>query len=821
MSRRMWSLVLVAALLVSSLFVIAAPLSTTAASPTGTGSSGLRPAAGFVVVYPYSGYGYTTSFFPGSSPSGTLYFAVHDTSGATSATVTLTDPNATRDSVGSPAFHATVPIGPSGWYYSWLSGGHYTFPNLPVGGIWNLTASAANASQYNTTITISTFSTDLVASVFYGALVVPGESVTLSYFITSDYTEGNYYGVTNLTLYGQYFGKNDSLQPIVPGEFTQRLAAGTATGMWTFDVPDNATPNMPLNFTLSAAVVSNGRLAERQSSNFGVYIGIPTVEAVYVSETPNLCAGYSGGQFVPGETVFGCVEAGASFYGGGGFTGVPGLALTFGYWNGTGTIAPSGATTQATTNSSGFATFSFTPTSPPFRTSVTLAPSLDDAVNITASDPVATNHGGLWNWTAAFNETFYLGGNAATGDIAVSLDRSTYAPGANVTVHWALGSSDPATVGNLSAQSWEIASASTGLTLAVGTISSSATVGSFSAALPAGFLGPFDAYVYGTNGTVGIYGYSQGYVSPPTLVLANPSEYYGPGSTVSVTAAGNFLPSGATIGYIVTAYYYTPQGYYQNQGIVGSGTVANGSSFSISVPSADPPGEYQVEAWVTAPGGSIVATATQYSYLSSGYSVLLGIQTLSKYSDGSFQPGETVTFTYSITAYGAAALPSIVSYQAAIFDTVVALSFQGGSTSGTFQLTIPSNQPAGAVEVEFGALGQGLNGPNCSPSGCSGYTFLIVNPNPSALSLDLAPGSGVTVGWLILLVLIAVVAIALGLLLIRRRRTPPATGSSAPPPNVMSPPAPAPSSPAPPEWKEPQSTTAGQPPMPEPPSGSA
>ncbi len=816
MSRRTWVIAVALLMIASAVFVVAPPTSGTAAPHRAVApvSTAVRPAA-TTLIEPYSGYGYPDrQFVPGTGPGGELYFAVYDPSGDRFVNVTLVDHNATRDGVGSPAYRVEVPIdNATGWYYSWLSGTHYTFPSVSIGGVWNLTASAPLGGSYNTSVTLSLFYENLSANT--GGTVLPGQPITLFYATFYNSNGANYGSLTNLTLYGQYFGANDTLRPVAD-RFTQILTASPGSGQWSFVVPANATPNTSLNFTLTGTVYSNGYVAETGTASTSFTIGVPAIDYVYLSETPNTCNGYSSNLLNPGLPVFGCVYAGAEQYGGGGFTPAAGLSIAIRYWNGTTWVAPSGATIRATTNASGYATFSFPATSPPFGPAYYFGGSRENAVNVTATDPTATNVGGAWNWTAGYNRTFQLGTPQATGDVAVALNQSVYLPGAAATVQWTLGASAPSSVGNLTVEGWYAYTLPNFVLVGTAALSGSAQSGTFALSLPAGYIGEVAVYVCATNATTGFCGYASAYATAPTLTLATSSGYYAPGATVSVTPTAMFVPAGTTIGYEVYATYYNGQGQEQQVGLVSTGSVANGSAIEIAVPAQDAPGEYEVAAWAATAGGNVLVSTQTYLYEESGYQLLLGIQTVSKYSDGSFQPGESVTFSYSIQSYGTATLPSVYAYQVFVYDTAIELYLQGTATSGTFQVTIPSNQPAGVIEVEVEVAGHGLTGPNCGSNYCYAWTLLTVNPSPSVLGLDVAPGSGLTVGWLILLVLIVVVAIALGVLLRRHRRNPPSAGSGGSA-SVMAPPAPAPSSPAPPEWKEPAPSEA--PPMPTPPPG--
>ena len=95
-----------------------------------------------------------------------LFFWVYDPTADTQLNFTISDPNASRDGVSSPAFTVTVPLNTTTHeYYSYLAGVSYTFPSsLVFGGTWVVNASAPDggSAQYN--ITVDTFESDLWGS---------------------------------------------------------------------------------------------------------------------------------------------------------------------------------------------------------------------------------------------------------------------------------------------------------------------------------------------------------------------------------------------------------------------------------------------------------------------------------------------------------------------------------------------------------------------------------------------------------------------------------------------------------------------------------
>jgi hypothetical protein len=200
---------------------------------------------------------------------------------------------------------------------------------------------------------------------------------------------------------------------------------------------------------------------------------------------------------------------------------------------------------------------------------------------------------------------------------------------------------------------------------------------------------------------------------------------------------------------------------------------------------------------------------------------------VSSYSDGSYQPGQTVTLNYQVVPIDGTALPQFFNFELTAPGFAYYNYIQNAAPTGTIGFTIPSNALAGNLVVNLHVTGS-LTAGSCVPtSNCTGTTGLFINPHPSVLSMELGAGSGVTVGWLILLILVLVVAIVLFLVL--RRRGGPRGGTGSAPTSVtepMSPAAPAPSSPPASEWKAPDNPPAssgdsGQPPLPAPPPGAS
>ncbi len=828
MSRRVWVLALAIMMIGSAVAAIPAAAHASAPSPASAApSSGARPALGLIEVALFNGYGEeTNTFTSGTAPYSELLFEILDTGGDSFVNVTITDPNATRDGVGSPAFHLEVPINSTtDLYKSWLTDVHFDIPAaLVYGGIWNFSASAPSAGTALHPFTVETYYLTTSDTPYSGSVVLPGESVNFFWGIDSDqYIDSDYVGpythVTNLTMEATYTGFNGTVNetmPLLAHEWTS--VAINPVGSMALTIPDNATPGYYVFIELYATVYLNGDMVENESGGADFLVGFPYVDYAYADYEPSTSCDYNDDYLSVGQTVFACAIVGAAY--GDDFSPVGGVTVNIHYTNESGTVAVAGAPTSQVSNAEGEISFSFVASAPPFSWTYFDYP-YANSINYTPVDPMATawaeTHYDYW-----YAYPFYLNPAVATGDVAVVLNQATYFPGQTISATWTVGTSNSTATGTLTPVYWEVENYD-GEILSQGAISGGGTTGTATVTLPAGYLGEFAYGVFAENATAVFAGWAYADVTSPELFINPSSEYYSAGSTVSVAVSttGTGSATGLTIHYTVIAYYYDASGEEQNGGVSQSGSLQNGSSFTIAVPSADSPAYYDIEAWLSSSTGTTLATSYYEIDELSGYALVLSISTNSKYSDGSYQPGETLTFDYSLSAYGPTTLPSVYDYYVYLYDTVAGFEHEGTGTSGSFQVTIPSNQPAGSVEVEMEVDGSGLNGPNCDYDYCYNYILFSVNPHPSVLDQELVPNSGLTVGWLILLVVIIVVALML-VVLMRRRRSPPqstATGASTTTP--MSPPAPAPSGGAPPEWKEPgKPQPAGdQPPMPNPPPG--
>ena len=299
----------------------------------------------------------------------------------------------------------------------------------------------------------------------------------------------------------------------------------------------------------------------------------------------------------------------------------------------------------------------------------------------------------------------------------------------------------------------------TNLFLAEGPLSgTSGNVPSY--AIPTSFSGVLTIEVQANNATASVYGSVCTLVSPPKL-LVQPSEVvYHSGDTIHVS----FTPEGQVFN---TASYFASvsgTGTNGNTVIIYNQTLGTSTSFQFTIPSSGTLPTYTLTVIAQNTTGVIAGQDLQlYEY--SGYALVVSIATPSQYSDGSYQPGESVTFSYTLASLGLATPPKFFTLSAGFLNTQQGETvIQETSTSGSFTLQVPSSTGTGISLVVFNA---GI------PTPTGGQTVgtdvaLLVNPSPSALNYEIGAGSGFTVSD-ILVIVILIVAALLVFLLWRRR----------------------------------------------------
>ncbi|MCI4372571.1 MAG: hypothetical protein L3K02_02865 [Thermoplasmata archaeon] len=825
MSRRALILAVVVLLIASSMIVLGPSAVRGASASSEPKVVPVHPAVGLLEMYtssgeyPYSNITYYTTGTWYAEGSNILYFAAYDSWGDSSVKFTVTDPNASRDGLVNPVFSATVPINNTTFeYFSANTGVSFTFPaDLKIGGGWNVTVSGTLAGNVTYPIYVGTYYENIAGSPEPYAIVLPGESITTAYQAISDANGAPDSSITNVSYNGYYHGANSNVTNLFAGGSVSQPAASLGSYTWT--VPANATFDTAIVLNVWVSIYVGTQMAENESYSVAYTVGAVYIYQFYIeSESGAVCpTDGSYDYYSSGSLVQACAVVGA-FGGEDQFTPVPNLAVAINFWNGTNVVTPPGNTpTSMVSNATGTVPFAFWANSPQF--SAWYQYPFYNSVNLTVTDPAAmpvpaSNHDIAW-----YNQTFYVTPGSGSVGITVGLNQLTYYPGQTITATWAINPTNPS-AGTVDAVAWYIYGLA-GDFLGQGPISSTANTGTLTVTLPAGYTGPFTLEIFASNATESFEGQVSAIIVLPSLFLTPSSTTFTPGATETIMAQawGDSGLTAPVITYEVYAEYGLGYTGYGGGGMVASGTVTNGSSFTINVPSTGAPDRYYVYAYLSSAAGT-AATATLNVYQSWGYNVFVGVTTASSYSDGSYQPGQTVTVSYSIVPYGNAPLPTFYQFAIYLYGTQISSLISTPSTSGTVQVTIPSGWQTGLALLEVELEGTYLAGNSCGNGFCYGETGITINAHPSALSMEIGAGSGLTVGWLILLIIIIVVLVVLVLLIRRKKASPPSGGTSVTTP--MNPPAPAPTGPGAAAWQEPSSpppATDGQPPMPSPPPG--
>jgi hypothetical protein len=810
MSRRLLAVALTV-LMIAAFALVVAPSGGghAARAPSGTTQLHASAVPAAITFGLLNGLGLDTDgyYYIGEPGWNTLTFTVTDPNDH-DVNVTITDPNATRDGVAQPAYTIEAVLNSTTHSYdSAQHGVSYTFPNLPYGGSWLVNFSAPNAGYVNHTLTLEKYYVSLSASVSYPDSLLPGEAFTV-YWWAQNNSNGvsPYTGATSVQLLGHYHTHGKYTNLTSPG--IVNLTVG-ASGSWTGKVPLNATAGSNIDVTVWVVTKVGTEVAENESDSITVHVGDLVVSDTGLSTQLPGCPGGQGNQLANGVLAAACLTASSEWNG---FdTPAVGLPVTVHYWNGLENVTPAGAPTSATTGSEGSAVVLFNVTTPPF-TSLLQYPYYN-SVNLTVTVPGANATDGVWTYweNLSFEVSPY---GSETGVVLVTLGQTQYFVGATATVAWSISSSDASVTGPISPVSWTVTNYNAQNTVFdYGTIGGTAQTGTFTFPVTAAMVGyEVEATVIAANATFTFDGFaSMNVVSPTLLVTTASGNYFTAGATVDATvgfSGGAAAPSGTTTSWQAVAYWNNDQ----TVTTIASGSTASGS-LSFKIPTTNPPESVDLDAWATT-GGQVVATGGTELELETGYSVQLGVVTVSNYADGSFQPGQSVTLSYSVSPIDGTAMPQEFYFVLYVPGYPIVQEVQSTSASGTIGFTVPSNAKAGSLEIDLEMSTAGLTAGYCQPTGdCSGTTSLSINPSPSVLSMELGAGSGLTVGWLILLIIVILVAIVLYVVL-RRRGGSRASGGGTNTSTPMSPPAPAPSSPPATEWQHP----GAQPPASTPPS---
>jgi hypothetical protein len=605
---------------------------------------------------------------------------------------------------------------------------------------------------------------------------LPGYPAAVEYRVVNDTTGAAITTLSSIQITGTYYNQAHTLLKL-PG--TPATVSTAPVGTWHFTIPKNASTTggtFSPEVTIWANITTPHQSAER---SVYVYMGNLAIDNFAVCSTSGACGALISG--IPAYVSGTVVVTGSGYT-----SGAPNetVKLSF-YSSGSSPVTVAGVPATLTTGPQGYFRVAFTPLSTVFTVAAL------DHVQVVVTDSVNAT------LTDTLNYYWSLSNPAGNVNFDFWLNSVDYYTGSAVTAYWQWAGTN-STVGTVSFTEYDAFNISNGDTLAQGTLSSSAASGSFTFTLPAGFVGTFGVEALCNNATRSFLLGAEG-VAIASLFAAVPNpEIYVPGNviTVSIAEAGPAL-SGTTVNAVVQA---------ENSGATLFSGAVSGGSFQFTIPSVAPAPEYYISAWATNAAGETVAYSHTDVVEGNGTLFWAGVSSKSSYSDGSFSPGSTIQIAYKVTVFGLNASP--IALELLIFpgtcnryvcflDTPALKIVFTAQTSGSISFTIPSSEANGFQQFNVVAelLGSG---------GLAWDTVTLnVNSSPSALNYELGAGSGLTVGWLILLVLVIVVGAGLFFLMRRHGRVGGRGGSGSVP-----------------EWKEPSSGSSGSgsaPPPPPPP----
>ena len=689
-----------------------------------------------------------------------VYFEIYDGFRDNQANVSLIDPFATQDGLSSPVAQATVPlvVGPvesSVDSTQLVPPVGFTIPTTLVqGGTWvlNVTTGTGASHTAEVSLTVDTFYVNLQLSTQY---LLPGQDVTGSFQVLSYATGGPLSPAPSLHLSGCYYGNGNAScvgfpnLPTLPSE---------SQGGFTLQAPSNATyftsPSLELTANYTAATRSQVHSASTSFELLEVDKAI-LCPAATLANFPLVFPGYCFGSsttYTLGTPVFlGVLTTLGDPASGSVDQPLPQAPVSFAYRLNGQPLTSAGLPANLTTDSSGFGLASLSTTG--------LAAG---ALSVTVS---TLGPGGLGNVTIrslnlslvpqtapvqvdlTFNETSYIAGSLLGGTYRVVNQTTGGAPPAGWTAFYYEILSYPFDYGACSGSSY---------------LAQSGNLSGTSGSLPAYNGGPnargaLLIIVAAHNGTFtappGAAASACLSVSVPGIAIIPSESAYSPGDQVSVSIVPvDRTFSGDTFEVSVTGLPWlvpppVPVLYQAN---------LTSPSFSFRIPEVGALSSYEINVLVLGPGHTTVASSSTQINENIGLQLTLSVATPSRYSDGSYQPGETLSIDYTLTGFGGVTTNGtfdIVYYFEDLSTSSQVLILT--SASGSFSVTIPGNAGNGLLVLYASG-----NTPLINPEYYFGtFTGFTVNSHPSALGYELVPSSGFTLGLLILVVLLIVVGL--------------------------------------------------------------
>ncbi|MDE1881544.1 MAG: hypothetical protein KGI89_13475, partial [Euryarchaeota archaeon] len=722
----------------------------------------------------------TTTFNTGTvGGADQVFFRICDFAGDHWANVTIEDLNSSSDGLPTRVFYHSVPLVfslgsgcPGGTAFDSTIAPQlfYTLPrSLVQGGTWlfNVTASTSSWSMNELNFHVDTYFVQLTPDQLDH---LPGDRATVFYQVLSYVTQGPESGSLAFRANGLYVNGSrpyavTALPPLTP-------PVSAAQGEISFLIPQDAQRGQWAYVNLWANLTASGRT--------GMETGRLTFSIAQVI-APEVCASTTtdGGpipcpsplSFPQGSELVVREDAVMGALSGTVLGAIPGATFSLQlYASGVPVSAPPSFPTSVTADASGTAR-------EVLDTTVLRVSSLTISVTVTdPQNPSLTNRSTL---------NITLLGNSSQVAVVISLNSTQYYGGDTLGGTFALvlpggGGGTPPYWTAYAYQVYFFAGSTVCPMLPTGALEAQGNLSGGSGNVPPYTLalsmnGIVELIIFAHNGTsassLGIFSMACALVSPPQI-LVNPSEVnYLPGDTITVgiTGQGSVLVRGNPSYYANVVGFASVSGHTPCSGStmqVLYGGAVSGTTFSFTVPKNGASICYEVSVSAETSSGLVSGEDVELDEVN-GFSLTASVSSPSQYTDGSFQPGQTIDLAYALTALGSSSLPRAVTLLVQL-GVEPATRTQQASTSGTFSVGIPSNQGGGLLLISVEAE---VADPN-SPGGVqyvSTITGVMVHPNPSWLEQELSPGGGFTNGDLLVVVVILAIA-AIGLLLWWRGR---------------------------------------------------
>jgi hypothetical protein len=585
---------------------------------------------------------------------------------------------------------------------------------------------------------------------------LPGDAAKLFVQVDNTTTGAPQIGVQTFFINSCYLSTNtpDKCSPVSTIPSHPTLVANISS--YPFTVPPDAVPGSTLSVTVEAnETFSTQQISENGSASLSM--ASPARPDLCAGSTASLsmsvCAPYVA-SFLPGQNFIATVVALVNTTLGTGVDWANATVTMAFYLNGN-PVHPTNlpSTVSLLTNSSGVAS-TVVVTTGLGTGDLNISVAVSDANN----PSLASYAKSRWMFVklepapavqvqVTLGADEYYGGDMLSGSFAISTISGGHAAGWSAN-SYAIVAIAPGNLCDVEfvgySNAYQVLVSSTGVTGAQGTIPSFV--------LPTSFQGIVDVAVFANNATETWYGQACAIVTPAALLVQTSETAYNPGDTISVT----LTPEGNVF---IGATYYAEVTCSSSSGaaVIFNQSLGSSTSFSFTIPNAATTLSSCVLTAVAQTTQGIVAGQDVTLYEHSGYALEVSVKTASMYADGSYQPGQSVTFSYTITSLGTSQPPTIFELEAYFQNSAQGFAtVEEQSPQGSISMSLPSSLGAGVALVSFGAVIP-------TPSGTNHTTTtvgILINPSPSFLDYKpLGSSFGMTIGQLILIVVLVVIAI--------------------------------------------------------------